>query len=329
VPGYISLKKHIDGKSNRLRYSGKSAMTNEGKKSRKALVTGASGYIGGALVSRLLAVGWSVAVVGRSSERFTDYSRNNPKLESYVLDSDFLNLEKIVRESNPTMVFHVASKIQLDASAASITSLIAANITLGCHLLAAMAKNGTQYFLNVGSYWEHYNNEEFNPVDLYAASKRSFVSMLAYFVEAFGISATTLELYDVYGPNDDRGKIIDTLLVAAKNDLKVEMSPGNQIMNFVYISDVIEGFMIAANGMLENPRFELGRYALRGETSCSLRGVEEVIEKVAGKNVFIEWGALDYRDRTVMSPPDKVRILESWKPKIGLEVGMRTIYRSL
>ena len=308
---------------------GQSAMMFEKIGAKRALVTGASGYIGGALVSRLVGSGWQVSVIGRLSQRFGNYSKKNPDLQCYALEEDFQNLEGIVRDSNPTVVFHVASKIKADTSEASLTSLIRANITFGSNLLAAMTKNRTPFFLNVGSYWEHYNNEEFNPVDLYAASKRSFDCMLVYFTEAFGIRATTLELYDVYGPNDSRGKIIDTLLVAAKNDLKVEMSPGHQLMNFVHVSDVIDGFMIVANGMLSNSVFALDRYALRAGNSYSLREVKEVIEEVSGKKINIEWGSFDYKDRTVMFPPDKVKVLDSWEPKISLEVGLRDIYRRL
>lgn len=70
-------------------------------------------------------------------------------------------------------------------------------------MLEACKKAETKWFLNTGTIWQNYNvsdkSDEYNPVDLYAASKQAFITMAKYYTETSKLRFCTLKLCDTYG----------------------------------------------------------------------------------------------------------------------------------
>lgn len=295
---------------------------------RRALVTGATGYLGGQLVKRLAENGWTVGVMGRRSQRQLNFQENNTDIKCYFATDCVEAMSAAMTDLSPSIVFHCAAMTSADTAGISSRELIDANLLFGTNVLNAMAEAEIKHFVNVGSYWEHYNNEEFNPVDLYAASKYAFSNILKFFTEAHGLTACTLELNDVYGTNDSRGKIISILIEATMNGGQLRMSPGHQRLNFVYISDVLDGFLTLANRMLINSPILADRYALRSNNDFSLRETAKIIEDVVGKKLMVDWGAFGYKKRTIMTPPDITPVLDCWQSKITLREGLKYVVES-
>ena len=293
---------------------------------RRALVTGASGYIGSNLVDRLIEKGWDVTVLGRKSKNFSIYCSKTNNVECYELKKN--NINKIIKTVKPDIVFHCASLVPSNKSKNFLPEdFINSNILFGVNLLEAMATNNIKNFINLGSYWEHFNNEIYNPVDFYAATKCSFSSFIKYYQEVHGLRSSTLELFDVYGPNDKRNKIIDLLFQALNNKSELKMSPGYQKLNFLYISDVIDALIELANMILSNDKVLMDRYALRSNQVYTLRETVKIIEEITNKKIKIKWSSLDYKNRTIMSPPDVIQSFPNFKPKTSFNDGLRLVYK--
>ncbi|WDC83286.1 NAD(P)-dependent oxidoreductase [Caloramator sp. mosi_1] len=103
-------------------------------------------------------------------------------------------------------IFHLASLFIAEHDSNQIDDLLKSNIIFGTHILEAMKYGNVKNMVNIGTYWQHYKNEEYNPVCLYAASKEAFEKIIEFYIQVENIKVITLKLYDIYGINDKRKK---------------------------------------------------------------------------------------------------------------------------
>ena len=286
---------------------------------RRALVTGATGFLGTNLVSRLHAEGWSVSLLALPGT-----CDGNGPARVHEYDGETESVMAAVSESQPDVVFHLASLFLASHEPAQVTRLIHGNVLLGTQLLEAMSLHAVSpRLVNAGSYWQHYEDRDYDPVCLYAATKQAFEDILTFFVNARHVSAVTLKLFDTYGPNDPRPKLLRQLQTAAAEGKTLAMSPGEQLASFVYIDDVIDAFLLAANRLLGGIVDGHESYAVNADQPICLRELVEVFARVTGMAVKVEWGARPYRARETMAPWSKGVRLPGWTPKLTLEEGLR------
>jgi len=206
--------------------------------------------------------------------------------------------------------------------------LITSNITFGAQILEAMIHFHVPYLVNTGTAWQHYKNASYNPVNLYAATKQAFEDVLAYYVEAHSLQAITLKLNDTYGPADPRPKLFTLLGQAARGKTHLEMSPGEQFLDLVYIDDVVEAFLIAAFRLFSNVQVGHSRYVVSSGQPVQLRTLVEIYQKVTGQKLDIVWGGRPYREREVMLPWTDGDRLPGWEPQTTLEDGIKKMWET-
>jgi len=238
-------------------------------------------------------------------------------------------MSEIVGQSSPQVVFHLASLVLGDHESDDVSALVSSNILLGTQLLEAMANNGIKYLINTGTYWEHYENKKYSPVNLYAATKHAFQDILQYYSEAKGINAITLKLFDPYGPNDPRPKLLNLLVKITKTGEKLAMSPGEQKIDFVHIDDVVQAYIVAAQRLLEGEDAEHEVYGVASGHPITLKELVKIVEEVTKKKLNIEWGGRHYRGREVMWPWNGYKPLPMWKPKTRLGDGILSLFHRL
>lgn len=282
------------------------------------LVTGATGFIGTHLVGtlrkqhQLFILGQFPGDAGRLG------------LPGTVADGDIPALAAYMREHAITGVIHLASLYLTVHKPEQVKDLVAANVGFGTEVLEAAALSGcVKWFLNTGSIWQNYRTkgDEYNPVNLYAATKQAFIDMARYYVDAFGLRFCTLKLCDTYGPADPRPKIFKLFKDCSESGELLRMSPGEQLLDVLYISDIVSGFIRLAEWLAtEEPVAD--QYVLSSGEQRTLRSIAETFARVSGRELNIEWGGRPYRDREVMVPW-KGPVLPGWKPVVDLETGIR------
>jgi nucleoside-diphosphate-sugar epimerase len=286
-----------------------------------ALVTGATGFVGAHLVRRLAAAGWDVHALVRPR---SDLGRLGPSVaHTHTHDGTTEGLIGIVGAARPGIVIHLASLFLAQHTPADVARLVASNVLFGTQLAEAMARHGVTRLLNTGTAWQHFENRDYSPVNLYAATKQAFDAVLQYYVEAHGLRAVTLELYDTYGPDDPRPKLLTLLRQTASGQRLLAMSPGEQLLDLVHIDDVTEAYWLAAECLLADRVEGHERYAVSSGAPRPLRDVVAVFEEAAGVSVPIRWGGRPYRPREVMRPWDRGRPVPGWRPRVGLLDGFR------
>lgn len=288
---------------------------------KSVLITGATGFIGFYLARRLALAGATVHLVVRGTEqRLADLGA--PHVTHYC-DGSTESVFRAVEAARPDVVFHLASLFLARHEPRDIEPLVNSNVLFGTQLLEAMHRTGCRLLVNTGTMWQHFENADYSPVALYAATKQAFEAIIRYYVQAHDFRAATLKLFDTYGPGDYRPKLLNLLIKAANSGEKLAMSPGEQKIDLVYIDDVLDAFCMAAERLLSGAGEAEEVFAVSSGEPVTLKELVSLVGAVMEKPIEVTFGALPYRPREVMVPWTEGTHLPGWKPRIDLAEGVR------
>lgn len=290
---------------------------------RAVFMTGATGFVGGHLVRRLVEQGEPVHVVVRPSSDLSVLGDVRDRIVVHVHDGTMDGMRQLVEAAKPVCVLHLASLFISQHKTADVEPLIASNVAFGTQLLEAMALGGCTRIVNTGTAWQHFEDAAYNPVDLYAATKQAFEDVLEFFVQARGFSAVTLKLFDTYGPGDRRRKLLRVLSETAQAGGTMEMTDGAQLIDIVHVDDVVDAFLIARDRVMAAEPGLHERFGVSSGAPISLRELVKRFEKARGVTVDARWGVRPYREREVMTPWSHYKTLPGWTPKITFEEGVK------
>jgi nucleoside-diphosphate-sugar epimerase len=288
---------------------------------KRAFITGGTGYIGSNLVKRLLSDGWLVHMIirpGSSLDLIDPYSR---VISTHLYDGSVNSIINALECAKPDLVFHLASLFLAQHSPKDVEKLMLSNLIFPTQLLEAMTICKVDRLINTGTSWQHYRDESYCPVNLYSATKQAFEDVIKYYVELGSIRVVTLSLFDTYGPKDPRAKLIPLLWKAASGESPLKMSPGEQLIDLVYIDDVISAFQVATQ-LFEDACIRMEKYGVSSGNPKKLTEIVKIFEKVIGIQVPVIWGARPYRDREVMKPWTKFTTIPNWQPMVNLNEGI-------
>ena len=197
----------------------------------------------------------------------------------------------------------------------------------GTHVLEAMVLTSVPYFINTGTYWQHYGESStYSPSCFYAATKQSFQDIIKYYTDSNLIKSITLKLFDTYGPNDLRKKIFTILSEAQQNNNKIAMTSGEQLIDLVYITDVVRAYLKAIERILKmNNQSSNEIFFVSSGNQIKLKLLVERYLKITKKKVNIAWGKMPHRPRDIMNPIKEVSPVPGWKPKINIDQGLKLI----
>ena len=293
----------------------------------KILMTGITGFIGHHLGERLVNDGHEVFAIVRPTSKIDELSENlrrNVKFHVYDKENTVLDIvtDLCVEGNRPDVVYHLAADVLAVHQFDDIKFLIQSNITFGTELIDAMVANNIFNFVNTGTFTQHFEDAEYSATNLYSATKQCFEGIVKFYVETANLRCISLHLFDTYGPDDKRGKILGLLKKISETGETLKMSPGGQLLDIVYVDDVVEAFVLAGKYLAANKYDYCGTYGVSSLSPRPLRDVVKLFEEVAGKKLSIEWGGRPYRQREVMIPWTKFQTLPGWAPKINLRDGI-------
>lgn len=284
----------------------------------KILLTGATGFIG-SVVARRLSTEYEVICAVRST---SDRARLLGTDVQYLLtDTGTEQLYQKMAAAEPDLVIHIAGVFYSEHGRETLENILQSNVVYAAKIFDAAYGAGCRAFINTGSCWQNYEGEDYNPVNLYAATKQAAEDILAYYVRAKACRAVHLTIFDSYGPNDSRRKILN-ILRDTPDGGTIGMSGGQQKMYLTYLDDIVDAYVQAVKLIQEMPNGTVAKYSVRGENPYSLRDIAEAYLKASGKTIDIHWGERPYRNREIMDPSGWGVPVPGWKPKYSLESGM-------
>jgi len=292
---------------------------------KSVLLTGTTGFIGSNLAKHLVKLGNEVHIIVRRSSNLNLLDQICNDIHIHLHNGSTSGMKSIMKAAKPDCVFHLASLFLAEHRSQDVTALVKSNILFGTQLLDAMAEYGVQELINASTSWQHYQNSPYDPVCLYAATKQAFEDIMVYYYNTKSMRLISLELFDTYGPNDQRHKLFYLLEKASQCKDPIRMSPGEQLIDLVYIDDVIDAFMIAED--LVSKEKMNRKYMVTSGNPVKLREIVNIYKEITNQNINIEWGGLPYREREVMIPWNSGEILPGWSPKIDLRKGISMVVK--
>jgi nucleoside-diphosphate-sugar epimerase len=279
------------------------------------LVTGATGFIGTALARRLVRDGREVALLVRPTSAVPDDLRSSCRLLSPEVGTP--GFAEQLGELAPEVCFHLAGHVVTAHAPADVDPMVDANLRLGIHVADAVSGGPDVAFVNVGTIGQHHDSRPYGPVSLYAATKQAFADVLRYYAECTGVRAVTVEVPQVYGPDDHATRLVPSLARAHASGRPIGLSPGEQLVDLLHVDDVVAALLLAVpHAAADAPAFSLS-----GEP-MTLRALVALLGDVLGGPVPVEWGARDYRPREMTQPWAGAPGLPGWAPQVELRAGL-------
>ena len=303
---------------------------------KRALVTGAGGFIGSHLVETLVTNGYSVrALVHYNSAG----SAGNLQRADRKIVSEVEIVFGDVRDEHFCMkltegidvVFHLAALIGIPYSYVAPSSYVQTNFTGTLNLLNACSQNGVGHFLHTSTS-EVYGTALYKPIDEkhplqgqspYSASKIGADKIVESWCRSFDFNATTIRPFNTFGPRQSLRAVMPTIITQALASNTIHIGSTHPKRDLTFVLDTADAYLKAA-----------GRTDLRGETinvgTGAFFSVAEAIETV-GKILGKELAIVEEKKRI---RPERSEVLEllcdntrakellNWTPQFTFEQGI-------
>lgn len=225
---------------------------------KKALVTGADGFIGSHLTEYLIEKGYKVKALAQYNS-FNNWGMLeeiplNPNLEIVVGDiRDPHFCKGIIKEVD--VIFHLAALIAIPFSYIAPDSYIDTNVKGTLNICQAARENGNIRLINTSTS-EVYGTAQYAPIDEkhpkqpqspYSASKIASDAIAMSFYNSFGLPVTIARPFNTYGPRQSARAIIPTIIVQIASGVK-QISVGDlkPTRDFNYVKNICQGFLALA-----------------------------------------------------------------------------------
>ncbi len=301
----------------------------------RALVTGAAGFIGSTLVDRLLADGHAVVGLdnfasGRASN--LEHLVGNPAHVFVEADIVTADLEAILDEHRPEVVFHLAAQIDVRHSVADPQFDASVNVIGTVRLAEASRRAGVRKVVHTSSGGSIYGippryptseDAPTDPASPYAAGKVAGEIYLNTFRHLYGLDCSHIAPANVYGPRQDPHGEAGVVAIFAQALLSGKptkvFGDGSNTRDYVFVDDVVDAFVKASGDAGGGQRFNIGTGV---ETSD--RQLHSAVAAAVGGPDDPEFAPPRLGDlkRSCLDIGSAAKVL-GWRPKVELVDGVR------
>jgi len=300
---------------------------------RSALVTGATGFIGSALVQRLSAEGISAFCLVRPGSAGRARIGNLPGVE--LLETENYESSALAQKLSgiqTDVVFNLAST-GVAPEERDPHRLLAGNLNIVAGLISATAAWPLRKFIHIGSCSEYApvpeghkltEQDSLQPASLYGAAKAcSHIYGLA-FAKSRGLPFVTLRLFGVFGVGEAPNRLVPYLMSHLRRDMPVDLTPGEQVRDLLYVDDIVEALLHGA----QSERVAVGSsYNVCSGKGIRIRELSEEVATVMNKpKGLLRFGDRPYRaDESMWIVGDNRQFsaCTSWTPRVSIKEGIR------
>ena len=300
----------------------------------RVVVTGAAGFIGSHLCERLLADGHEVVGI----DSFSDYyererkeqnlsaARAQPNFTLEVVDLVDADLARIL--DGATVVFHLAGQPGVRPSwGGHFDRYVHDNIVATQRLLESLRESQLQKLVFASSSSVYGDAEMFptkesalpRPVSPYGMTKLAAEHLTFVYMRNFGIPATSLRYFTVYGPRQRPDMAFCRFMEALVDNEEIEIfGDGEQTREFTYVSDAVDGTVQAASADVVGQIINLG-----GGSRVTVNRVLDTLEDISRIKVRrLHLPAAPGDPRHTGASINLARERLGWEPRVSLRDGL-------
>ena len=331
--------------------------------SRPVLVTGAAGFIGAAVCERLLARGERVVGIDNLNSYYDPALKQArlSRLEAFAPTESWsfqrLELEDgsaiadLFARERPRLVIHLAAQAGVRYSLENPAVYLQSNLVGFGSILEGCRHYGAEHLVYASSSSVYGGNTNLpftehqpvnHPVSLYAATKKASELMAHTYSHLYGLPATGLRFFTVYGPwgRPDMAPMLFAKAILAGEPIRV-FNQGRMRRDFTYIDDIVTTVIACADRPASaDPRFDSAApdpatswaphrlFNIGNSQPVELLYFIDLLERALGRQAI--------RDLQPMQPGDveataaDTSLLEAWvgfSPSTSIEVGVERFAR--
>lgn len=283
-------------------------------KLKTILLTGATGFLGSHLCRSLHAAGHTVIILKRSFSDIWRIADILDKVKCY--DVDCVKLEKAFKENSIDSILHTATSYGRKGE--SLSTIAATNLFFPLKLMELALAYNADAFVNTDTVAAG----SLNP---YALSKKQFSMWLEHFSDRMKVINVRLE--HMYGPGDDVSKFITYLIKNMFHNKPLDLTPGEQKRDFVFIDDVVSAYVTLLECVKGLPK-KFHEFDVGSGCPIKIRKIVEMTQGIIQSQSKINFGAIPYRPNEIMASASDIEPIKSlgWTPHTSLREGlMKTI----
>ncbi len=227
-------------------------------KNKRALVTGADGFIGSHITEMLVAKGYQVKALSQynSFNNWGWLEDVNCKDKIEVVTGDIRDphyCKHITQDVD--IIFHLAALIAIPYSYVAPDSYVDTNINGTLNICQAAKENGNIRVIHTSTS-EVYGTAQYVPIDEqhplqpqspYSATKIAADSMAMSFYNAFELPVTIARPFNTYGPRQSARAVIPTIITQIANGAKeIKLGDITPTRDFNYVEDTCRGLIALA-----------------------------------------------------------------------------------
>lgn len=299
----------------------------------KALITGAAGFIGSTLASKLAAEGHEIVGLDNFSSYYDpEIKRRNiariPPLRFSLIRGDLVDAELAAILSDCDVVYHLAAQPGVNTSwGSTFARYVADNVLATQRLLDASVSAGIHRFVYASSSSVYGSRVVFpaveesilRPFSPYGVSKLAAEHLCSVYADNFELSTVALRFFTVYGPAQRPDMAFSRFIRAglAGDEITIH-GDGSQVRDFTFVDDTVDA-LVRAGTM---PVVGGSVFNVSGGSSASVIEVLDIIRELVGGLRVTHGPALPGDVRQTGGSSARLREELDWLPAVDLRVGL-------
>lgn len=300
---------------------------------KRAIITGATGVIGHALVKNLIQNGVETLVLCREGSK-----RNDTVPQGSLVTRCFCSLDELKNFQNDTgkqydVFYHFAWENTFGGGRNDIGSQTK-NIGYALDAVEVAKRFGCRKFIGVGSQAEYGRvdgvltpSTPAFPENGYGIAKLCAGQMTRLRAQQLGLKHVWVRVLSVYGENDGAQTMVSSTVAKLKKGERAQFTKGEQLWDYLYSGDAAEAFRLIGERGIDGKCYVLG-----SGRAYPLKDYIKIIGKSLNAENLLEFGAIAYAEKQVMHLCADISDLTQdtgWKPKVSFEEGIRRVVKSL
>lgn len=289
---------------------------------KRVLVTGATGFVGSNLYSRLKELGASVYGTSRTKQ----------SKDIYKLDIlNFSQIDNFISKKGIQICFHLAGEALVESGQKDPYSTFKVNLDGALNVLEASRKNGLEriiaastshvYGKNKLPYIEEYTPKPSRP---YETSKVCIDLISQSYADTFNLPVLIPRFVNIYGPKDTNfTRLIPKTIKSVLSGQNPKMWGGSAKREYLFVNDAVDAYLRLAE--MDRKLMEKNRiYNFGTGEIISVKHLIERIVKLSGQKLHIEKLSEEREDEIDIAyvSSDKARRILGWEPKNSLDEGL-------
>lgn len=289
----------------------------------KAVVTGATGFIGTALVEELLTQGYDIIAVVRDIKSISSKWLEDSRIEVVEYKVETLSAMKA------DVFFHFAWKGTAGDSRADVNIQLD-NAKLACEAVTLAKAMGCKRFIHAGSLMSYevlngFASEDYLPAKsrVYSISKLTAEYMSKTIAVAEQIEYVNVIISNVYGVGERSTRFINATVKKMLANETIPLTAGTQVYDFIYVTDAVKAIiLVAEKGQ------NLGNYYIGNSNQIQLREFVKRMYKVLDSQSELLFGAvpmeaivLDYKELNTTRLESELGFV----PEVSFEEGIKRL----